>query len=456
MSELSEAELVDAKNTVTSTPDSSAALGTVKRSPSSFMATIVTPLRTRDFRLFFSGQATSTIGDAFYAVALPLIILKNGGNPQELGVVLAAYGISRLVTILIGGLLSDRFRPRWVMLIADIARALLVGLLAFELVGNRFSLPVFLVTITSLGLFAGLFIPASYAILPDVLAKSELQAGNALNSSMLQLATVVGSAIAGIVIARLQLQTALLFDALTFVVSALTLAAMRRRPIVVSTPQSKSSTPAESTSPSVATSTGEIIPEGMTFGKFLRTSRLFQVTILVVAVSFFTSGGLIGVALPAYALGPLAIGATGYGLILAIFAGGELIGGLAAGGLGHLPHRPVIVLFLQIAQGALFAILPIFGGIVWVSIILALAGLLNGLMNVIYFALIQEKFPNKFMGRIWGIVTFATFGLYPLSVALGGFVVARFGFTFMFLACGVALGVAAVIGLLQREIREIE
>lgn len=447
---------MDIENTVTGTSDSAPALGTAKRAPANFLTTIVSPLRFRDFRLLFSGQATSTMGDAFYAVALPLIILKNGGSPQELGFVLAAYGVPRLITILVGGLLSDRFRPRWVMLIADIARALLLGLMTFEVAGGHISLTILTIIIAGLGLFAGLFIPASYSILPDILPKSELQAGNALNSSLLQLATLVGSAIAGIVIARFQTQTALFFDALTFAVSAITLAAMRRRPAVVSTPPPEKQASVESASPAVAAKAGEIIPEGMTFGQFLLTSRLFQVTILVVTISFFTSGGLIGVALPAYVLGPLAIGAGGYGLALAIFGGGELVGGLAAGGLGHLPHRPVIVLLLQIVQGIVFAVLPVFGGIVWVSIMLALAGLLNGLMNIIYFTLIQEKFPNKFMGRIWGIVTFATFGLYPLSVALGGFVIARWGFTFMFQACGIALAVAAVIGLLQKEIRELE
>lgn len=452
MPDLNEATLVEAN---TPTPPTSASDTPKRSSAGGFIKTIVTPLRVRDFRLLFSGQTTSTLGDAFYAVALPLIVLKNGGSPQELGIVLAVYGIPRLITILIGGLLSDRFRPRWVMLVADAARALILGLMAFEVAGGHFSLTALFILVAGLGIFAGLFVPASYSILPDILAKSELQAGNALNSSMLQLATLVGSAVAGIIIARFQSQTALFLDALTFVVSALTLAAMRRRSKVVSTPPVEKSVSAESTSAPVAPSTGEIVPEGMSFGTFLRTSRLFQITILVVAASFFTSGGLLGVALPAYALGPLAIGASGYGLVLALLGGGELIGGLAAGGLGHLPHRPVIVLLLQILQAVLYAVLPLFGNIVWVSIILTLAGLLNGLMNIIYFSLIQEKFPNRFMGRIWGIVTFATFGLYPLSVALGGFAIGRFGFTLTFQACSIILGIAAVIGLLQREIREI-
>lgn len=456
MPEANDTSLISNESDAAALSASEPAAKPAKNSALSFFTTIMAPLGNRNFLLLFSGQTTSTMGDAFYAVALPLIILTSGGSPQELGIVLATYGVPRLITILLGGILSDRIRPRWVMLIADIARALLVGLLAFEVAGGHFSLPILLALVAGLGIFTGLFVPATYSILPDILPKKELQAGNALNSSMLQLATLIGSALAGIVIARLQSQAALAIDALTFAVSAITLAAMSRKPLVESAPQAPSAANAESKDGASATEAPlEPVDKAQTFGQFLRTSRLLQVTVLVVAVTFLAAGGTMGVALPAYALKTLAAGANGYGIALAIFGAGELIGGLVAGGLGHLRHRPVIVLILQLGQAVTFAILPIFSNIGWVFIVLALAGLFNGLINVMYFTLIQEMFPNRFMGRIWGIVMFATYGLYPLSVALGGFVTAQYGAWLMFQASGIALAVAAVIGLLQREIREI-
>src|SRR6266567_8488200 len=94
---------------------------------SHLMRTTLAPLRVRDFRLLFGGQMISTIGDMFYAVALPWLMLSSGRSPQELGIVLAAYGVPRVATLLLGGLLSDRLRPRRVMLLADLMRALSVG-----------------------------------------------------------------------------------------------------------------------------------------------------------------------------------------------------------------------------------------------------------------------------------------------------------------------------------------
>lgn len=77
------------------------------------------PFTVRNFTLLFGGQTISVLGDALYAVALPWLILTTGGSAQELGIVLAAYGIPRAGSMLLGGWLSDRLRPRRLMLIAD-------------------------------------------------------------------------------------------------------------------------------------------------------------------------------------------------------------------------------------------------------------------------------------------------------------------------------------------------
>ena len=61
-----------------------------------FISNLLVPLKVRDFGLLFSGQMISTIGDMFFAVALPWLMLSSGYSPQELGIVLAAYGIPRV------------------------------------------------------------------------------------------------------------------------------------------------------------------------------------------------------------------------------------------------------------------------------------------------------------------------------------------------------------------------
>src|SRR5579875_2759343 len=76
---------------------------------------LLRPFKVRDFNLFTGGQTISIIGDVFFLVALPWLVLSNGGNAQELGIVMAAYGIPRAVCMLLGGWLSDSLRPRLLM-----------------------------------------------------------------------------------------------------------------------------------------------------------------------------------------------------------------------------------------------------------------------------------------------------------------------------------------------------
>lgn len=422
--------------------------GAIRRSLAAFLMTIVTPLKDRNFRLYFGGQMLSTLGDTFYTVALPWIILNNGGDAQSLGIVLAAYGVPRLGTILLGGMLSDRVRPRPVMLLADVARAILLGLMAFEVLGGHFTLWVFALTAAGIGIFNGLFIPASFAILPDILAKDELQAANAVNETMFQLANLLGYSLAGLAIARLPAGVALAVDALSFVVSVISLSAMRRR-------RAEAAEQAAASESSEDEAAGESESQAMTFGRYLRTSRVLQILLLVVGLTFLTSDGMMGVALPAFVHGPLNAGAGGYGLLLAFFGAGQLAGGLAAGGLGFLRHRAIIVLVLQITQALTFALFPLAGGLVGATLVLTLAGILNGLINVMYFTVVQEVFPAQFMGRIWGVIMFATYGFYPLSVFIGGVITIHMGPSLMFFISGLTLTIAAVVGLLNRDIRAL-
>src|SRR5260370_22366719 len=129
----------------------------------------------------------------FYAVALPWLMLSSGHTPQELGIVLATYGVPRVGTLLLGGLLSDWLRPRRVMLLADIMRALLVGVLAVLVFTGRTGVLPLCAVAAPLGAFAGLFLPAYYAVLPELLGAGALQADDALNISFLHYDILIGS-----------------------------------------------------------------------------------------------------------------------------------------------------------------------------------------------------------------------------------------------------------------------
>ena len=415
------------------------------------LGNLLAPLRVRDFCLLFVGQMISTMGDMFYAVALPWLMLSSGHTPQELGIVLATYGVPRVGTLLLGGLLSDWLRPRRVMLLADIMRALLVGVLAVLVFTGRTAVLPLCAVAAPLGAFAGLFLPVYYAVLPEILGADALQAGNALNTSSLQLALLIGSGLAGLVVSRLQSGPAFVVDALTFVVSALTLILMRgeHRSAEAVTAQ-KEQAPAQE-----APGRGSTFAQDITFWQLIRTWRLLQVAFLVIIFGNFLFNGLFEVALPTLARDQFMSGAGGYGLLLAMFGAGSLLGGLIAGSLGKIAHRGLLMLICIMTLGVLYSFVPFAGGLPGAALLIGCAGLTNGMLTVLAFTVMQQQAPPHLLGRLLGIFLFASLGLYPLSVALVGVVSSHVGPVILFPISGAMMLGAAAFGWLQRDIRKL-
>jgi MFS family permease len=180
-------------------------------------------LTSRRFRLLASGQFVSNIGDGLYAVALPWYVLSHHGGAILLGTVLAAYGIPRTCLIMVGGHLADRISPWAVMMGADIVRLALAAGLAVLAATRQPDLLTLAPIAFGLGAGEGLFLPASYSIMPKLVTDDQLQSGNALLSASTQVAVFVGPAVGGAVVAALSSAAGFGLDALSFGISALTL-----------------------------------------------------------------------------------------------------------------------------------------------------------------------------------------------------------------------------------------
>src|SRR6476620_12409623 len=89
------------------------------------------PLRERNFRMLWAGSAISAVGDQFYLVALPWVVLQLTGSAVAVGTILMAVAIPRAVLMLFGGALTDRISARKIMMSAASARTLLVTVIGF-------------------------------------------------------------------------------------------------------------------------------------------------------------------------------------------------------------------------------------------------------------------------------------------------------------------------------------
>src|SRR5512147_1806942 len=92
--------------------------------------TAASVLKNYNFRLLWIGQGTSLLGDQFFMIALPWLVLKLTNDPLALGTIMALIGIPRAVFMLVGGAVTDKYSPRVIMLVSDMLRLVLIILLA--------------------------------------------------------------------------------------------------------------------------------------------------------------------------------------------------------------------------------------------------------------------------------------------------------------------------------------
>jgi predicted MFS family arabinose efflux permease len=193
-------------------------------------------LKVREFRALWSAEVLSVLGDQLARVALAILVFDRTESAALTGLTYALTFVPTLIGgILLGGW-GDRHSRRDVMVIADVARAVLVGLMIVP----GLPLWVLCVLVAIMTLFFGPFKAAQQALLPDVLEGEAYLTGMALRNLTSQSAQLVAFGGGGILVAAVNPTAGLAIDACTFVVSALLIRfGVRARPAAVSEEQAR-------------------------------------------------------------------------------------------------------------------------------------------------------------------------------------------------------------------------
>ena len=392
------------------------------------------PLGTRNFRLLSSGQLASTVGDYCYAVALPWLVLSAHGSAVLLGGVLACYGIPRAALIIVGGSLADRVRPRVLMLCSDTIRCVLTIVFAVFAAAHVTSLAALGPVAALLGAGAALFMPASYAILPSLLPPRQLQAGNAIYNAAVQGGTLLGPAIGGAVVATAGPAWAFGIDAVSYAVSAVSLAMIRGV-----------------TNPGDEGFRNATVPERITVWTLLARERVLQLILVVLVGANFAVTACFEVALPV--LSHARFGPGGYGAIMACFGAASVAGTLTAARAGGLSKPAVVSSSVFLIAALAVASVPAASGLPGAAAAMFVFGLVAGFGNVIFVTLIQRWAPPAMLGRVMGVVMLGSLGSFPLATAIAGMLARHLGPSPVFVISGTLLALAILAGLTQQRFR---
>ncbi|HUN37438.1 MAG TPA: MFS transporter [Trebonia sp.] len=383
----------------------------------------LTPLKvSRDYRALISGQLVSTLGTQLTAVAVPFQVYAMTRSSLDVGLVSLTQLIPLIIGSLWGGTLVDAMDRRKLLMVEEIAAAIMTAGLALnaDLLHALWPLFVFPAATAALG---GIDSSARNAMIPNLVGLELIPASNALFQSLFQLGSIAGPAVAGLLLAGAGIKVVFWLNVATFLASIVAVSVMSPQP-----PQGTAVRPGLRS-----------IIDGF---RFVRTSQPVQGAYLIdVNAMVF---GLPRALFPALAATTFGGGATTVGLLYAAPGVGALIGAVTTGWVGRVRRQGLAVIIAVIVWGAAitgFGLVPWLWGALP---LLAIAGWADMLSAVFRNTIIQFSGPDEMRGRLMGVQVAVVTGGPRLGDLEAGAIANAFGDT----ASIVSGGLACILGAL--------
>ncbi|MBZ5574238.1 MAG: MFS transporter [Acidobacteriia bacterium] len=390
-------------------------------SPISFAGYVRLVRQNANFRRLWMAQIVSEVGDWFYSLAIYDLLLQLTGQARWVALALVVQVIPQTLFGPLSGIVNDRIRRKRVMIIADLARAVIV--ICMLLVRSRSTVWLVWPLLFLESMMWAFFEPARTAAIPNVTSNEDLILANTLSSTTWSMNLVVGAALGGIALALLGRNAAFVLNALSFLVSAIFISRMHFEEPHVEGLAKLRPRDLLNLSPAV---------EGL---RYVRQDRRLRALVLVktglmqmgVSWVLFTVMGerVFPLSWPGMDVERGAV--LGMSLLMGARGVGALFGPL--GGARWAGHREsrlrlgILIGFLAVGLG--YAMLGVVGSL-WAACFWVVLGHCGGsTVWVFSTTLLQMNTDDKFRGRVFS----AELGLSMLMLAVGayaaGFVIDR-------------------------------
>ncbi|MBC2934141.1 MFS transporter [Nocardioides sp. zg-1228] len=391
------------------------------------------PLRNRNFAWYFASRTTNTLGTMMANIALTFAVLDIDGRAVAIGQVLAAHTIPMILLLLWGGVLSDRFPRAVVLQASNIASALTQGVIAVLVLTGTAELWMVIVLSAVHGAVSAISMPAMAGMVPQLVAREQLQPANALLSLTRNGLTVLGPTVGALLVVTAGAGWALAIDALAWALAALCLTRVRIPPLERA---ASDSTIAE-------------LREGWTF--FRRTTWLWVVVLGFGGLNAIHHGAI-------FTLGPVVaedtIGRQGWGYVLSAEALGLLVMTVIL--LRVRLERPLLWGMLACASMSLPMLML---GLDPVLVALVVAAFVGG-MGLEVFGMgwnlaMQENIDDHLLSRAYSYDMLGSFIAMPIGQLAWGPLGEVFGNDRVLVASGVAYAVICALVLCSRSVRTL-
>ena len=394
------------------------------------------PLRTSPaFTRLWVGALVSGLGDGLTWIALQWLMLeRTQDSGTAVGLVLLCFGLPAVLTGAPIGRLVDRYGAVPVMIVDNLARAIIIALIPIlDASGRLETWHVFVIAA-----LAGALLPASQigirALVPRLVPNQQLEPANAAIALTHQIGAVGPPALAGFLIERYGTPSAFWVDVLTFMVFAL---------LLLSVPNHKTAT------------LEHITTRQRNAWTILRQHPTF-LSLVLLTVAFYAAYGPLEAALPVLAKRDLLAGAQAYGLMWTAGGFGTILGNILFSSPLSRWQAGLVLPAITLGWGIMQVLLAFLPDITAVTVWMFVSGLIWGPYMGLEATTLQRLIPQTQHGEVFGARQAFVGPAAPLGMALGGLMLIALSPRWVLGLSALACVLAGVLGLASKRIRKLE
>lgn len=379
-----------------------------------------------NFRLYFLGQFVSLCGTWMQTIALSWLVLQLTHSGTKLGLVTAAQFLPILLFGLLGGVIADHFDKRKVLYFTQTSLGVLALLLGLLVVNHVVQLWEVYIIAACMGMTTVIDNPSRQTFVVEMVGSERLRNAISLNSTIVNVARVIGPSIAAIIIATVGVGECFLINAASYIAVLIALAAMRNRELYP-TPRAKDD------------ESGGVV-EGLRY--VWKEPRLRSTLCMMAIIGTFTYE--FPVIMPLFATITMHGNATTYSAISAAMGLGAVLGGLYTAGKREVVASQLVTVAILFGMSMiLIAVMPTLLTALLLIVVM-------GMLSIIFIALsnttLQLTSQPQMRGRVMSLWSMAFQGTTPIGGPIIGALADHTNPRVGILVGGLAALLAAVVG----------
>jgi predicted MFS family arabinose efflux permease len=372
------------------------------------------PNAQRDFYKLWVGQTISEIGSRITREGLPLTaVLMLGASPAQMGVLAATGSASILAFSVAAGVIADRMRRRPLMIWTDLARAALLATIPMAASWGVLSFPLLVGVAVLAGILTVQFDVAYQSYLPSLLPESDLLRGNRRLGMSTATAEILGPSLTGILIQALTAPIAILLDAISFVISAVSV-------WIIGTPEAKPERRAHAS----------IASEAIEGARAIAHHPVLRALALRSIVAYLSMGVMFSLYV-LYAMRTLKMSTPVFGLTIALGGAGALVGAYFSERVSRWMGVGPAFFTTALVTATVNLLVPLAASVPEYAVLCMASAQFFGdgawaIYAVNETTLRQRSVPGEVLGRVNAAMQLASRGMLPLGALAGGLIAERY------------------------------